>query len=186
MLLHTQVSGLTQISLSERGDENSPPAPVEDFVEMAVKGCIDLLRTVDSSLSPCFPPRTGWDVLDNAFAVVQARLREIIFWAAQDDAMQWTFKGYIHLATIAFEFITDTEELGVSSSALQDLEADLQVCIFALKDMDLQGYPKLKTLCAWVLKAGIGCFLVHMYESSPDEITGCFLHYLPTRRNDKK
>ena len=88
-----------------------------------------------------------------AFAVVQARMREIIFWAAEDDATQWTFKGYINLVTTVFEFMTDTEQLGVSSSALQDLEADLQVRITALDEKSPQELLELDAFCVEVLEA---------------------------------
>lgn len=126
--MHVQVYSLTTISdapLCE--DDNSPPVAVEDRIETAVKQCIGFLHAVDSDLSPCFPPRTGWNLLDTAFAAVKSRVREIIFWAATDDAKQWTFKGYVNLVELVFELIASACELGVPADTLQDLEADLQV-----------------------------------------------------------
>lgn len=112
---------------AEGDGDGHPPDNAEQHVETAVRQCMEFLTTVDSDLSPCLPLRTGWDVLDTAFSAVQARVREMIFSAAQDDLKQWTFKGYVNLVKLTFELITLAGDLGVSSDTLQDLEADLQV-----------------------------------------------------------
>lgn len=109
------------------GEVKGPPISVEDRVETAVRKCMEFLKTVDNQLSPCFPSRTGWDILHTAFSAVNIRVREIIFWAAQDDLKQWTFKDYVNLVKLIFELMASAGELGVSSDTLQDLEADLQV-----------------------------------------------------------
>lgn len=124
---YAQVQSLTAVSMAACDDVDSPQAAVEDRVETAVRRCVLLLNTVNSELAPCFPARTGFDILHTGFATVKSRVREMIFWAAQDESKQWTFKGYVNLVKLVFELIESAGQLGVSADALQDLEADLQV-----------------------------------------------------------
>jgi hypothetical protein len=122
-----QVLTLTRISNPACTEVDSPSVTAEDCVEASVRQFMQFLKSVARNLSPCFPRCVDFDVVRAAFSAVKARVRGMVFLAAQDDGKQWNFKGYVNLVKIVLELIAAAEELGVAADALQDMEADLQV-----------------------------------------------------------
>jgi hypothetical protein len=117
---------------SENVEVESPTQAVSSRVEEALDQMADFLRAVQEQVVPCLPATDTYQALEAAFSAVKHRAQHIVFWAAQDDDRQWTFRGYVGLVQALLKLIASAELLGIQSGPLAELEADLQVLVLAV------------------------------------------------------